>query len=123
MFTKEQIINKLEAYVNSKIDEMSIGNSLVMVFRPVIHRATKKVMCKVDKLLDLMADENGMIDIETILTEMANNLVTASTKSYPELFNGVTVGNGKFAIDIPFIDKQIVFTKEDVEDLKSYLLR
>lgn len=123
MFTKEQIINKLEAYVNSKIDEMSIGNSLVMVFRPVIHRATKKVMCKVEKLLDLMADENGMIDIETILTEMANNLVTASTKSYPELFNGVTVGNGKFAIDIPFIDKQIVFTKEDVEDLKSYLLR
>ena len=123
MFTKEQIINKLEAYINSKIDEMSIGNSLVMVFRPVIHRATKKVMCKIDKMLDFVADENGMIDVETRLTEMANNLVTASTKSYPEVFNGITVGNGKFAIDIPFIDKELVFTKEDIEDLKADLLR
>ena len=102
MFTKEQIINKLEAYINSKIDEMSIGNSLVMVFRPVIHRATKKVMCKIDKMLDFVADENGMIDV---------------------VFNGITVGNGKFAIDIPFIDKELVFTKEDIEDLKAYLLR
>ena len=123
MFTKEQIINKLEAYINSKIDEMSIGNSLIMVFRLVIHRATKKVMCKIDKMLDYLADENGMIDAETILTEMSNNLITASTKSYPEVFNGITVGNGKFAIDIPFVDKQIVFTKEDIEDLKAYLLR
>ena len=123
MYTKEQIISKLETYVNNKIDELSINNSLVMVLRPVIHRATKKVMCKIDKMLDFIADEKGMIDVEEILNEVANNLVTASTKSYPDVFNGISVGNGKITVDIPFINKELVFTKEDIEDLKSYLLR
>lgn len=123
MFTKEQILNKIEAYINSKVDELSIGNSLVLVFRPVIHRATKKVLCKLDKFMDYVTDENGMIDIESILNEMTNNLITASTKTYPELFNGLTIGSGKITIDIPFIDKQLVLTKEDIEDLKSYLIR
>ena len=40
-----------------------------------------------------------------------------------ELDAALRVGNGKFAIDIPFIDKELVFTKEDIEDLKAYLLR
>lgn len=123
MFTKEQIISKLESFINSKIDDLSISNSLVMVFRPIIHRASKKVICKIDKLLDYVADEKGMIDIEAILTEMANNLVTASNKSYPDMFEGLNVGNGKITIDIPFINKELVFTKEDIEDLKSYLIR
>lgn len=123
MYTKEQIISKLETYVNNKIDELSINNSLVMVLRPVIHRATKKVMCKIDKMLDFIADEKGMIDVEEILNEVANNLVTASSKSYPDVFNGISVGNGKISVDIPFINKELVFTKEDIEDLKSYLLR
>lgn len=123
MYTKEQIISKLETYLNNKIDELSINNSLVMVLRPVIHRATKKVMCKIDKMLDFIADEKGMIDVEEILNEVANNLVTASTKSYPDVFNGISVGNGKITVDIPFINKELVFTKEDIEDLKSYLLR
>lgn len=123
MYTKEQIINKLETYLNNKIDELSINNSLVMVLRPVIHRASKKVMCKLDKMLDFIADEKGMIDIETILTEVENNLITATSKSYPDVFNGISVGNGKISVDIPFINKELVFTKEDIEDLKSYLLR
>lgn len=123
MYTKEQIISKLETYLNNKIDELSINNSLVMVLRPVIHRATKKVICKIDKMLDFIADEKGMIDVEEILNEVANNLVTASAKSYPDVFNGISVGNGKITVDIPFINKELVFTKEDIEDLKSYLLR
>lgn len=123
MYTKEQIISKLETYLNNKIDELSINNSLVMVLRPVIHRASKKVMCKIDKMLDFIADEKGMIDVEEILNEVANNLVTASTKSYPDILNGVSIGNGKISVDIPLINKELVFTKEDIEDLKSYLLR
>lgn len=123
MYTKEQIISKLETYLNNKIDELSINNSLVMVLRPIIHRATKKVMCKIDKMLDFIADEKGMIDVEEILNEVENNLVTAASKSYPDVFNGISVGNGKISVDIPFINKELVFTKEDIEDLKNYLLR
>lgn len=123
MYTKEQVLKKLGTFMEAKIDEMSINNSIVMVFRPIIQRATKKILCKVDKVLDYIADENGMIDIETILTEMGNNLITAANKSYPDMFDGMSIGNGKITIDIPFIDKELVFTKDDIEELKTYLMR
>lgn len=123
MLSKEDIIKRLSEFVNNKVDEMSINNSIVMVFRPVIHRVTDKMVCKVDKLLSLLADENGMIDIDAILGEMANNLITAAPKSYPDVLNGLTIGNGKIVIDVPIIDKELVLTKEDIEDLRHYLTR
>jgi len=123
MQTKEQIIKNLNDYISNKIDELSINNSIVMVFRPVLHKISKKVVCKVDKLMDLIVDENGMIDVETLLTEMANNLVTASNKSYPDILDGITIGNGKISIGIPLIDKELILTKEDIEEIKNYLIR
>lgn len=123
MLKKEDIIKRLSEFVNNKVDEMSINNSIVMVFRPVIHRVTDKMICKVDKLLSLIADENGMIDIDAILGEMVNNLITAAPKSYPDVLNGLTIGNGKIVIDVPIIDKDLVLTKEDIEDLRHYLAR
>lgn len=123
MLSKEEVIKRLTEFINNKVDEMSINNSVVMVFRPVIHRVSKKVICKMEKLLSLLSDENGMIDIDGILGEMANNLITANSKSYPELLDGLTIGNGKISIDIPFIDKQLVLTKDDIEELRSYLTR
>lgn len=121
MYTKEEIIKNITSYINNKIDEMSINSSLVMFLRPVLQRASKKVICKIDKMLDFLADEKGMIDAEAILGEMANNLVSSTTKSYPEVFDGLSIGGGKISIEIPFINKEVVFTKEDIEDLKRYI--
>lgn len=121
MYTKEHIINNLNKYMTAKIDEMSINSPIVMVLRPIIQRASKKLLCKAEKLLDLLADEKGMIDIETILGEIGNNLITATNKSYPDVFSGLSIGNGKISIEIPFINKELVFTKEDIEEIKTYL--
>lgn len=123
MLNKEDIVKRLTEFINNKVDETSINNSVVMFFRPVIHKISKKVICKMEKLLSLLSDDNGMIDIDGILGEMANNLITANSKSYPELLDGLTIGDGKISIDIPFIDKQLVLTKDDIEELKNYLNR
>ena len=85
MLNKEDVIKRLTEFINNKVDEMSINNSVVMVFRPVIHRVSKKVICKMEKLLSLLSDENGMIDVDGILGEMTNNLITANSKSYPAI--------------------------------------
>lgn len=120
---KEDIVKRLTEFINNKVDEMSINNSVVMFFRPVIHKISKKIICKIEKLLSLLSDDNGMIDIDGILGEMANNLITANSKSYPELLDGLTIVDGKISIDIPFIDKQLVLTKDDIEELRNYLNR
>lgn len=45
----------------------------------------------------------------------------AATKEYPDLFGGVTIGNGKIKIGIPGIDKDIVLEAADIDHFKSCL--
>lgn len=43
----------------------------------------------------MIQEEDGTVDIEPLLGKMADNLIVAATKEYPDLFGGVTIGNGK----------------------------
>lgn len=61
------------------------------------------------------------VDIEPLLGKMTDNLIVAATKEYPDLFGGVTIGNGKIKIGIPGIDKDIVLEAADIDHFKSCL--
>lgn len=56
-----------------------------------------------------------------LLGKMTDNLIVAATKEYPDLFGGVTIGNGKIKIGIPGIDKDIVLEAADIDHFKSCL--
>lgn len=60
-------------------------------------------------------------DIEPLLGKMTDNLIVAATKEYPDLFGGVTIGNGKIKIGVPGIDKDIVLEAADIDHFKSCL--
>lgn len=66
-------------------------------------------------------EEDGTVDIEPLLGKMTDNLIVAATKEYPDLFGGVTIGNGKIKIGIPGIDKDIVLEAADIDHFKSCL--
>lgn len=51
----------------------------------------------------------------------AGTEIVAATKEYPDLFGGVTIGNGKIKIGIPGIDKDIVLEAADIDHFKSCL--
>jgi hypothetical protein len=65
--------------------------------------------------------EDGTVDIEPLLGKMTDNLIVAATKEYPDLFGGVTIGNGKIKIGVPGIDKDIVLEAADIDHFKSCL--
>lgn len=44
-----------------------------------------------------------------------------TTKEYPDLFGGITIGNGKIKIGVPGIDKDIVLEAADIDHFKSCL--
>lgn len=54
----------------------------------------------------------------SILKDFSGN---GPTKEYPDLFGGVTIGNGKIKIGIPGIDKDIVLEAADIDHFKSCL--
>lgn len=55
------------------------------------------------------------------ISKMTDNLIVAATKEYPDLFGGITIGNGKIKIGVPGIDKDIVLEAVDIDHFKSCL--
>lgn len=121
MIQREVIVNKLVEFYTGKIDELANQNALIMIFRPFIDKAADKSISKVDKFLKMIQEEDGTVDIEPLLGKMTDNLIVAATKEYPDLFGGVTIGNGKIKIGVPGIDKDIVLEAADIDHFKSCL--
>lgn len=96
-------------------------DALIMIFRPFIDKAADKSIGKVDKFLKMIQEEDGTVDIEPLLGKMTDNLIVAATKEYPDLFGGITIGNGKIKIGVPGIDKDIVLEAADIDHFKSCL--
>lgn len=123
MYEVKCIVDKLTKLMNDKVAELSATNPIILVTKPIITRAGNKAICKAKDLLEMIADENGMVDIEAILDEMSNNLIVAATKEYPDIFGGLTIGNSKIKMGIPFINKEIIFEAKDIEEFKKSLKR
>lgn len=111
----------LYKYSRDSKDELANQNALIMIFRPFIDKAADKSIGKVDKFLKMIQEEDGTVDIEPLLGKMTDNLIVAATKEYPDLFGGITIGNGKIKIGVPGIDKDIVLEAADIDHFKSCL--
>jgi hypothetical protein len=67
--------------------------------------------------------QNGLIDIETLLGKSIDNLIVSPVQEYPDMFKGVTIGNGKIRIGLPGINKDIVLDANDIETFKQSLVK
>lgn len=121
MIKREIIIDKIVQFANNKLSEMSSSNPFVLFIRPVVARAINNNIGKLDSVLKLVQDSDGNIDIEGILSEMVDNLAVAQIKKYPNVLNGVELGNGSIKVNLPFFDKAIVFDTDDIESFKKSL--
>ena len=68
-----------------------------------------------------IVDENGKIDIVAIGNEMINNLITAKSRKYNDIIDGLVIGDGKIYIPINFINKKIIFTHEDIKNMITFI--
>lgn len=118
MVNKEIIINKLIEFFNNKLTVLSGDSQLVNVFiRPFVSRMINNNISKVDKVLSLIANEDGMIDADGILNDVVDNLISSPVKDE----HGLIIGDGAVEIKIPFMNKAIRLDKEDIEEFKQNL--
>lgn len=122
MIKREIIIDKVVQFANNKLSEMSSSNPFVLFIRPVVARVINNNISKLDSILKLVQDSDGNVDIEGILSEMVDNLAVAQIKKYPNVLNGVELGNGSIKVNLPFFDKAIVFDTDDIESFKKSLI-
>lgn len=121
MVERKVIIDKIVGFANAKLSELSSTNPVVLIARPYIARVINNNIAKFDSLLKLAQDDNGMVDIEGIINETADNLLVAQIKKYPEVLGGVEIGNGTIRVKIPLIDKVIELDTNDLTAFKETL--
>ena len=122
MIDRKVIIDKLVSFVDTKLSEMSASNPFIIIIRPIVARVVNNNIEKVDSILKLVQDKDGKVDIEGILSEMTDNLIVAQIKKYPNILGGVELGNGSIKVNIPFLDKAIIFDSSDIEAFKQNLI-
>jgi hypothetical protein len=122
MITIPKLIENLQRYVDVQIAEIARTNPMMGFIKPLISRAANNAISKADKALLLLADKEGNIDIEAILSEMIDSLMTTQPFIINTSFIGdIVIGNGTIKIGIPYTERNLVFNTSDLQHLREML--
>lgn len=118
-----QLTDNLRAYVATQLDTMSKNTPMIGFMKPLITRALDKNFSKVTKALDLIANDEGKIDIENILTEMMENVMNTNPFTFKTSFIGdIEIGGGQIKFNLPLTNKRLVLDITDLEAFKEMLI-
>ena len=116
MINKDNLIEEILKFINSKIADISSSNPLFdIVATPYLSKIVDTNVSKLDKALSLITDEKGMIDGDGLLNDMIDRLIVSKANT----INGVTIGEGSIKVTIPFMNKTVIFDKDDFNELKT----
>lgn len=116
MINKDNLIEEILKFINSKIADISSNNPLFdIVTKPYLSKIVDTNVSKLDKALSLITDEKGMVDGDGLLNDMIDRLIVSKANT----INGVTIGEGSIKVTIPFMNKTVIFDKDDFNELKT----
>lgn len=116
MINKDNLIEEILKFINSKIADISSSNLLFdIVAKPYLSKIVDTNVSKLDKALSLITDEKGMVDGDGLLNDMIDKLIVSKANT----INGVTIGEGSIKVTIPFMNKTVIFDKDDFNELKT----
>lgn len=116
------VVNVIKNFAVNKVDSMSISNPMMGFLKPVILRVIDNNISKIAKPLSLIADSQGNIDVENIIPEMIQSVMTVEPFTIPvDVLGDIIIGGGRIVINIPMTDKQLVLGSSDFEEIRNLL--
>lgn len=123
MVTVNQLTDNLKDYINNQLTTMAKSTPVVGFMKPLITRAMDSNFDKAHKALELIADKEGNIDIENILTEMIENLMITDTFTFNvPVIGDIEIGGGEIKLNLPLTNKRLVLNMSDLETFKETLI-
>lgn len=123
MINTNELTMKLREYINSQIVSLAKTNPMIGFIKPLISRVVDKNFNKINKALGLIADENGNVDIENILEEMIQSVMTTEPFTFNTSFAGdIEIGGGLIKLNIPLTDKRLILNKIDIQNFRNLLI-
>lgn len=122
MVSKQAVIDGTIEFINTKVMPLLGNSNLVIMAKPFINRAIENKIGKLDSILNLVANDKGMIDIEGIFNETIDNLIVSKVQAYPSTFGTFEIGNSAIKWNIPVIDKALNFNIDDIKELNNIII-
>lgn len=123
MMTIVQLTENIKSYISLQLDSMSKNNPMIGFMKPLITRVLDKNFNKVTETLDLIADKDGNIDVENILSEMIDNLINTKPFTFKTSFIGdIEIGGGEIKLNLPLTNKRLVLNTTDLDTFKEMLI-
>lgn len=115
-----ETIDKLKIFLNKQINSLALTNPVISFSKPIIIRIVNNNIHKANGFLSMLADENGDIDVQSLIPEMIQSVMTTRPFVYHTEFLGdLEIGGGFIKMNIPLTNNQIVLGKTDLDVLKE----
>ena len=115
-----ETIEKFKLFLNRQINGLAMTNPLIGFSKPLIVRVINNNIHKANGFLSMLADENGEIDVQSLIPEMIQSVMTTRPFVYHTEFLGdLEIGGGFIKMNIPLTNNQIVLGKTDLDTLKE----
>lgn len=108
-------------YLLNLVDSLSNNDFTIGILSPLVKIGIENNFNKITKILNLISDENGNIDIE----KLVNDIIKSSLNGKSMTYNISPVGEivvGNDAIRFNILNKYIKFDSNDFIKLKNYLI-
>ena len=121
--TSTELIEKLKSFALTQLENNKASLPILGFIEPLLKRAINKNHSKALKMLDYLSDENGNIDIENIITEITENLLSSKPFSIEvPILGRVNIGEGMIKVGIPYTTKELAFDSQDLLAFKETLI-
>lgn len=115
-----ETIEVLKIFLNRQINSLALTNPILSFSKPLITRVINNNIHKANGFLSMLADENGNIDVQSLVPEMIQSVMTTRSFVYHTEFLGdLEIGGGFIKLNIPLTNSQIVLGKNDLDVLKE----
>ena len=115
-----ETIEVLKIFLNRQINSLALTNPILSFSKPLITRVINNNIHKANGFLSMLTDENGNIDVQSLVPEMIQSVMTTRPFVYHTEFLGdLEIGGGFIKLNIPLTNSQIVLGKNDLDVLKE----
>lgn len=116
-------IETFKIFLNKQINSLAMTNPLISFSKPLITRVINNNLYKANGFLSMLADSNGEIDVQSLIPEMIQSVMSTRPFVYHTEFLGdLEIGGGFIKMNIPMTNNQIVLGKTDLDTLKDLFI-
>ena len=116
-------IETLKIFLNKQINSLAMTNPLISFSKPLITRIVNNKIDQADGFLSMLADSNGEIDVQSLIPEMIQSVMSTRPFTYHTEFLGdLEIGGGFIKMNIPMTNNQIVLGKADLDTLRDLFI-